>query len=131
MSKVWGKENPADLLTKFLDNQTMLKHMEHFNIQYMSGRSAEAPTLSGLNFISQCLYALCGAEAYAPTCAAAVVHMFGTLRRAGALSTHSQTLMADANGHQPRGGARFLYGNNVVRTQPHVAHASVRWKPLW
>ena len=32
VSKVWGKENPADLLTKFLDNQTMLKHMSHFNI---------------------------------------------------------------------------------------------------
>ena len=30
VSKVWGKENPADLLTKFLDAETIRKHMNLF-----------------------------------------------------------------------------------------------------
>jgi len=50
VSKVWGKENPADLLTKFLDNKTMINCMEMFGLMYMTGRSAEAPQLGNISF---------------------------------------------------------------------------------
>ena len=116
VSKVWGKENPADLLTKFLDNQTMLKHMQHFVIYYLTGRAAEAPSLSSLNYTSQCLYAICGADAYTPACAPAVVKMFSAIRKASALPTHLHALMAGNNVYQPRGGAGFLCGDKAVCT---------------
>ena len=46
LSKVWGHENPADLLTKHLDAQTMQRHMYTLGLERMEGRSAEAPSLS-------------------------------------------------------------------------------------
>ena len=110
VSKVWGKENPADLLTKFLDNQTMLKHMDHFNVCYMTGRSAEAPSLSNLNYLSQCMFAVCGADAHAPSRAASTIRMFAALRRTNALSAYPQSLLAGIKEYQPRGGARFYTG---------------------
>ena len=48
VSKVWGKENPADLLTKFLDAETIKKHMNLFGLMYLTGRAAEAPQLGGV-----------------------------------------------------------------------------------
>ena len=48
VSKVWGKENPADLLTKFLDTNNLIKAMSMFNVTYLSGRAAEAPQLAQL-----------------------------------------------------------------------------------
>jgi len=48
VAKVWGKENPADLLTKFLDSESIKKCMCLFGIQFLSGRSAEAPQLSAV-----------------------------------------------------------------------------------
>ena len=48
VSKVWGKENPADLLTKFLDAESIVKCLNLFGFEYMTGRSVEAPTLSHL-----------------------------------------------------------------------------------
>ena len=48
MSKVWGKQNPADLLTKFLDSESIVKCLELFGFEYMTGRSTEAPNLSSI-----------------------------------------------------------------------------------
>jgi hypothetical protein len=49
LSKVWGHDNPADLLTKYLDSKTMKRHMALFGFEYMEGRSAEAPVLSHIS----------------------------------------------------------------------------------
>ena len=49
VSKVWGKENPADLLTKFLDVESIVKCLKLFGFEYLSGRSAEAPNLSHIS----------------------------------------------------------------------------------
>ena len=42
--KVLGRENPADLYTKFLDNATSDGHVKRFEYSYIEGRSSEAPT---------------------------------------------------------------------------------------
>ena len=47
-------------ITKFLDVNTMLKHMDTFNIVYMSGRAAEAPQLSGIDYAFQCFFPVVG-----------------------------------------------------------------------
>ena len=49
VSKVWGKENPADLLTKFLDAESMKKCLKLFGIEFLTGRSAGAPQLSSVS----------------------------------------------------------------------------------
>ena len=46
LTKVWGGENPADLLTKYLDRSTISKYMGIYNVKYMSGRSKEAPEVA-------------------------------------------------------------------------------------
>ena len=46
--KVWGHENPADLLTKHLDAKTIRRYLQLFGIEVLEGRSAEAPELSSL-----------------------------------------------------------------------------------
>ena len=46
LTKVWGGENPADLLTKHLTRQVISKYMGIYSLKYLSGRSAEAPTIS-------------------------------------------------------------------------------------
>ena len=43
--KVLGKENPADLYTKFLDNATNEHHVRKLEYNFVSGRSSEAPQL--------------------------------------------------------------------------------------
>ena len=48
LSKVWGRENPADMLTKHLDAQTMKRYMAALGLEAKEGRSAAAPTLSSL-----------------------------------------------------------------------------------
>ena len=48
LSKVWGKENPADLLTKYLDAESIKKCMHIFGLTYFEGRSAVAPQVSHL-----------------------------------------------------------------------------------
>ncbi len=45
LSKVWGSENPADLMTKHLTRDVMNKHMEHCSLKYHLGRANEAPEL--------------------------------------------------------------------------------------
>ena len=48
LGKVWGRENPADLLTKHLDAQTMNRYMSMLGLEMLEGRSAAAPSLNGL-----------------------------------------------------------------------------------
>ena len=45
LSKVWGHDNPADLLTKHLDAATLQRHLRLLGIEYREGRSAETPMI--------------------------------------------------------------------------------------
>ena len=54
LRKIWGGENPADLLTKTLDKNTMLKSFRVFGIKYMDGRADSAPALSDDSTEVQC-----------------------------------------------------------------------------
>ena len=45
LKKCWGGENPADLLTKNLNRQTMLKCMQIFGIHHTEGRAISAPSI--------------------------------------------------------------------------------------
>ena len=44
-SKVMGRDNPADLFTKYLDQRTMDKHVEKLRGRYVDGRPSSAPEL--------------------------------------------------------------------------------------
>ena len=46
ISKVWGGDNPADLLTKYLTRDKMDRCMLTFGLEYMAGRSAIAPEIA-------------------------------------------------------------------------------------
>ena len=46
LSKVWGHDNPADLLTKHLDTASMRRHMQLIGMDYRSGRSKETPLVT-------------------------------------------------------------------------------------
>jgi len=46
VSKVWGGDNPADLLTKYLTRDKMNRCMLTFGLEYKEGRSAEAPEVA-------------------------------------------------------------------------------------
>ena len=46
LSKVWGHDNPADLLTKQLDTASMRRHMQLIGMDYRSGRSKETPLVT-------------------------------------------------------------------------------------
>ena len=48
LSKVWGKENPADLLTKYLDFQSIQKFANLVGLEYLEGRAAAAPSIGGI-----------------------------------------------------------------------------------
>ena len=43
LTKVWGGENPADLLTKYLNRDKIQKYMQLFNLRYLEGRADSAP----------------------------------------------------------------------------------------
>ena len=45
LSKVPGKENPADLLTKHLGQEDMWKHVGAFRMRRQDGRAASAPAI--------------------------------------------------------------------------------------
>ena len=47
--KVLGKDNPADLYTKFLDVATSDSHVKRLKYTYPSGRSSEAPQLHNVS----------------------------------------------------------------------------------
>ena len=46
LQKVLGKDNPADLLTKHLDDQIRTKRLSFLNMSSESGRSESAPSLT-------------------------------------------------------------------------------------
>ena len=46
VSKVWGGDTPADLLTKYLTRDKMDRCMITFGLEYKDGRSAEAPEIA-------------------------------------------------------------------------------------
>ena len=46
LQKIWGHDNPADLLTKFLDTGTIARHARAFGLEYREGMSAEAPQIA-------------------------------------------------------------------------------------
>ena len=50
IAKVLGLENPADLMTKYLDNLSIIKHMWRMGLDVSDGRAASAPTLHSLDF---------------------------------------------------------------------------------
>lgn len=43
--KVNGKDNPADLLTKGLDGESIRRHVHHLNFEFYRGRHQLAPKL--------------------------------------------------------------------------------------
>ena len=43
--KVLGKDNPADLYTKYLDERTIDRHLQNLHYKHQEGRSIEAPKL--------------------------------------------------------------------------------------
>ena len=45
LNKVPGPENPADLLTKYLDGPSIEKHVKRMAIKYEGGRAESAPKL--------------------------------------------------------------------------------------
>ena len=44
--KIAGAENPADVLTKFVDRQLMLKMLDKMNMKKMEGRAKCAPAIA-------------------------------------------------------------------------------------
>ena len=44
-SKINGKHNPADLLTKGLGSAEIVKYMDRLGLQFLSGRAASAPQI--------------------------------------------------------------------------------------
>ena len=46
--KILGKDNPADLYTKYLDEKTGGHHVKNFSFKLQDGRAQEAPQLHNL-----------------------------------------------------------------------------------
>ena len=46
VQKILGSDNPADVLTKYVDAATMQKHLRTLGLVYESGRAASAPELA-------------------------------------------------------------------------------------
>ena len=47
--KVLGRDNPADLFTKYLDERTSSHHLENLAFKFTEGRATEAPKLHTLS----------------------------------------------------------------------------------
>ena len=47
LTKVLGTENPADILTKYVDNASMEKALKEWNLVFKEGRSPMAPAIMG------------------------------------------------------------------------------------
>ena len=47
--KILGTENPADVLTKYVERGIMEKALDRMNLTFMSGRPASAPATMGLS----------------------------------------------------------------------------------
>ena len=46
--KVLGSENPADVMTKYVDRATMEKSLKTMNCEFRDGRAKAAPATMGL-----------------------------------------------------------------------------------
>ena len=46
VDNILGADNPADCLTKFIDQATMNKHLATMNLEYEEGRATSAPELA-------------------------------------------------------------------------------------
>ena len=55
LKKVWGGENPADLLTKILDGPTLNRCLRTFGVKYMEGRADSAPALADASCTVSCI----------------------------------------------------------------------------
>ena len=51
--KVGTNDNPADLLTKYLDSNTIDKHLQHINLHTSSHRPLQAPHLVGISVLNK------------------------------------------------------------------------------
>ncbi len=47
--KVLGDNNPADLMTKHLENKTMIKHVAYINCSFEDGRAESAPRINTIS----------------------------------------------------------------------------------
>ena len=52
LSKVWGGENPADLLTKYLTRDAMSRALLLHGLDYQDGRAESAPSLNAIIYAS-------------------------------------------------------------------------------
>lgn len=52
LTKIPGEQNPADILTKYVERPTLVKHLQGLNLRAEEGRAASAPTLD------HCVHAL-------------------------------------------------------------------------
>ena len=55
LKKIWGGENPADLLTKILDAPKLNRCLQVFGVKYMSGRADSAPAVADASCIVSCI----------------------------------------------------------------------------
>ena len=55
LKKVWGGENPADLLTKILDGPTLNRCLRTFGVKYMEGRADLAPAVADSSCAVSCI----------------------------------------------------------------------------
>ena len=52
VQKIKGVDNPADVFTKYLDHNNIIRFMHMFNFFYGHGRAHECPELSELDVLS-------------------------------------------------------------------------------
>ena len=50
LCKVWGGENPADLLTKYLNRDAMVRSLQLYGLKYVEGRADSAPTIGHIAY---------------------------------------------------------------------------------
>ena len=55
LKKVWGGENPADLLTKILDGPALNRCLRTFGVKYMDGRADSAPSVADAACTVSCI----------------------------------------------------------------------------
>ena len=46
LEKVWGPQNPADILTKYVEAHDMRRHLEFLDLSFATGRAAATPHIA-------------------------------------------------------------------------------------
>ena len=54
LGKVPGVDNPADILTKYVDRPVLLKHLDALSLRFEDGRPDSAPQIAHNVFQLQC-----------------------------------------------------------------------------